>query len=324
MAALLGLAAERLDAATPVGAAILGWRGGPGRDALALRFAGALHALVLRGRAPELAAVYPPNPIRPEALWRAVRAALDRDADFIRAVLQGPPQTNEVARSGVLLSGFLTVAAETGLPLALSEIGASAGLNLHWDRFHCVLGRASWGPRNSGVRLAPEWRGHEPPAAPVRVMDRAGCDRNPLDPGDADDRLRLLSYVWADQIERMARLRAALDIAAASPIRVERADAATWLEGRLAAPMPGRAHVVFHSIVWQYLPRGTRTRIVASIEAAGARASRQSPIAWLRLEPDRGAPGAALTLTLWPGGRPRILARGDWHGRWVEWRAPAA
>ena len=316
------LCAERLDAASPAGAAVLGWPGDPQEDALALRLAGALHALALMGRSAGLAAVYPPSPRpSPDRLWRAIAPVLAAEETFIREWLSSPPQTNEVARSGILLGGFLTVAAETGLPLVLSEIGASAGLNLHWDRYGYRIGGRTWGAADAPVRLAPEWRGRLPDlAAPVRVAARAGCDRNPLDPGREAHRLRLLAYVWPDQAERIARIRAALALAAQTDVRVAAADAADWLERRLAAAPDRAAHVVYHTIVRQYLAPGTRDRIGGAIEAVGARADAARPLAWLRFEPDGASPGAALALTLWPGGEARLLARGDFHGRWVDWR----
>ena len=131
-AALLEFVAERLDERRPVGRALLGWPGDPKADAVALRLAGSLHALVLAGTAPSLAAVYPggAHADDPTALGCAVNGALEAHADFILRFVERPPQTNEVGRSAMLLGGFLTVAAETGLPLRLREIGASAGLNL--------------------------------------------------------------------------------------------------------------------------------------------------------------------------------------------------
>jgi hypothetical protein len=105
-------------------------------------------------------------------------------------------------------------------------------------------------------------------------------------------------------------------------VAVARADAADWLEARLAEVRPGAAHVVAHSIVWQYLGPERQARIRAALDAAGARATPHAPLAWLRLEADGGAPGAGLALTLWPGGETRTLARADFHGSWVEWSGP--
>ncbi len=324
-ARLCTLVADRLARGIPVADQVLDWPGDPSNrgDALPLRLAGALHALALDGTDPGLVAAYPPDPAPDDdALWTAVLAALERHEAFVLRRLEGPPQTNETMRSAALAPGFLTIAAETGLPLVCSEIGSSAGLNLCWDRFRYDFGGAAWGDAASGTRLAPDWTGAAPPRPAATVVERAGCDRAPLDPADPQTEARLASFVWADQPERLARLRAALAIARADPPDLARADAADWLDQRLADPRPGRAHVVSHSIVWQYLPPATQARIAGSLDAAGARATADSPLAWLRLEPDGGAPGAAVTLTLWPGGASRVLARADFHGRWVDWRGP--
>jgi hypothetical protein len=326
-AALCRLMAERLDRGSAFGRRILDWPGPPGADALPLRAAGALHALARRGCEP-LARLYPPAPFPgPDALWAGVQDALashDRElADF----LDSPPQTNEVARSGVLLGGFLVLARETQAPLDVLEIGASAGLNMGFDSYAYELGQAgSHAPAGAGedapVRLACDWRGrrHPPLDAPLRVRSRAACDQNPLDPADPAARERLLAYVWPDQAQRLARLEAALDAAAAAPWRVEKADAADWVERRLAEPRePGGCRVLYHSIVWQYLPPAVQARIQNAMEEAGASASSEEPLAWLRLEADGDPRSAGLRLTLWPGGETRLLARGDFHGRWAEW-----
>ena len=322
-ARVLQLAADRLEDASAIGRTILGWQGDPKADALALRFAGSLHALVLSRASPALARVYPGGgaETEPDTLWQEVTDALDRHGPAILRFLESPPQTNEVARCAVLLGGFLTIARQTGGPLALLEIGASAGLNLHWDGYAYGLGEASWGPAAAPLRLEPEWRGPPPPFGPVAVRARRGCDRRPLDPSNPHDRLRLRSYVWADQKARLARLDAALDHAARHGTRVEQADAANWVEACLAARPAGLATVLFHSIVWQYLPRVTQQRIEAVLERAGSEAPENAPLAWLRMEPGPDGAHAELRLTIWPGGRDQLLADADYHGRWVSWRA---
>ena len=138
---------------------------------------------------------------------------------------------------------------------------------------------------------------------PLTVLDRAGCDLRPIDPAAPADRERLLSYIWPDQSERLARAEAALSLAAKSGTRVERADAGDWLAARLAAPAsPHRARVVFHTIVWPYLPEATKTRLKTVIADAGARATADAPLAWLRMEPDEVDGSAAIHVTIWPSG----------------------
>lgn len=319
-ARLCTLAAERLTDDTRVGAVILGWPGNPDGtgDALALRLAGTLHALVRSGQDLALAAVYPPHQIDDDTLWAAVEAALRRDEGFILDRLKSAPQTNEVRRSSALLPGFLTIAALTGKPLILSEVGASAGLNVQWDRYCYQLGDFHWG-QASAVELAPRWEGPPPPQAAIEITERAGCDLNPLDPASEDDRLRLFSYIWGDQRDRLDRTAAALAMATESGLKVEKADAIDWLRHRLATLRPGLTHVIYHTIAWQYLPPALKAEGEALIAEAGARATEAAPLARLQLEADGKPEGAALLLTLWPTGETREIGRADFHGRWVKW-----
>jgi hypothetical protein len=319
-ARLCTLAAERLTADTSVGAKILGWPGNPDGtgDALALRFAGTLHALVRSGQDPALSAVYPPHAMDDDILWPAVEAAMQRDETFILDRLTSAPQTNEVRRSSALLPGFLTIAALTGKPLVLSEVGASAGLNLQWDRYSYQLGDFRWGDA-SPVDLAPRWEGPPPPEAVIEVVERAGCDLNPLDPASENDRLRLFSYIWADQQDRLDRTAAALKMATYSGLKVEKADAIDWLRKRLAIPRRGITHVIYHTIAWQYLPPALKAEGEALIAEAGSRATQEAPLARLQLEADGKPEGAAIFLTLWPTGETREIGRADFHGRWVKW-----
>ena len=315
------LMAARLDMQTEVGKHILGWTGDPSSngDSVPLRLAGALRALVLSGSDPALIACYPPVPTREDALWSACENAFVQHQAFIHNRLRSAPQTNEVRRSGALLPGFLTIAKLFGMPLVLSEVGASAGLNLQWDRYAYRLGDFSWSKNPSKVEIAPEWTGAAPPAAEIEISDRAGCDLNPLDPSSPEDRLRLLSYIWADQADRIARTEAALEIAVVNRLSVDRADAIDWLKTRLANPFPGATHVIYHSIAWQYLPEPLRAAGEHLIAQAGARATAQAPMARLQMEARSATRGAALTLQVWPSAEIHQIGRADFHGRWVDW-----
>ena len=322
-ARLLRLAADRLDKGTAPGARVLGWPGDPLHtgDAVALRLAGGLHALVLAGADAALARAYADHAdLSDDALWEAVHDALATHPDHLLHWLDSPPQTNEPARAAVLIAAGHWLAARFGRPLVLSELGASAGLNLRWDAYALEVAGQRFGPAGAALTLRPDWTGATPPAAPPRVIDRAGVDLNPLDP--VRDRLRILSYVWADQSARLARMRAALDLAAAVPVALAQDDAAPWLESRLQTAPADALHLIFHTVVWQYFPFETDRRARAALDRAGAEAHAQAPLARLGMEQDAtGAPGAAIWLDLWPGGRVD-LGRADFHGRWVDWRAP--
>jgi hypothetical protein len=324
---LLRRGAEDMAAAGPTRGLLAPWSSLDVRqlfvEAAALRWLGALHDLALSGEAPALTDAYPApsKDWNAPALWEAVLAVSHTQAPRLAGFMTHEPQTNEVRRSACLLPGFLTVAARTGLPLRIFELGASAGLNQFWDRYHYELGDAgTWGEITSPVRLDTAWRGPPPPlAAPVRVIQREACDRKPVDLADPAARRRLKAYVWADQFERLERLDAAIATALDAGVRVDLEDAPVFAATR-AAPSPGAVTVVFHSVFFQYMPPESQAALIAALAAHGERAAADAPFAWLRMEP---APGDMATmelrLTLWPGGGDELLARVHPHGAWVEW-----
>jgi hypothetical protein len=337
-AGLLASATEDLEAGGVVAEAFAGREDLPGRVVPGLRLLGAVHRLVLQGRAPELAAFYPSvgGRGRPADAWPAFRRTLAVHRDAVRALLDRPVQTNEVGRAAALYGGLLVAAVGAGdapkrpVNVRLLEVGASAGLNLRADRFAYQVGGATLGDPTSPVRLAEPWVGvpfRDPGRVRVRVVERAGCDPDPVDPTTEEGRLTLASYVWADQVERMARLRAALRVAAAVPARVERAGAADWLERVLAEPAPAGTDltVVWHSAVWPYLGREERARVEAAIAAAAGRARREgaAPLARLGLESRRVADRYVfeLRITGWSpaGERHLLLAQAEGHGPPVRW-----
>jgi hypothetical protein len=297
-------------------AELLGGRGDdPFGSALALRFLGAVHRIVLEGRAIDLAAFYPsvggtdqgdPGP----AFLNTVRCHL---AEVSQRTEDGV-QTNEVGRSAVLVGGYAAVARSTGLPLRVLEVGASAGLNLRWDHFAYDTGLVVAGDPTSPVRFSGVWEG-DPPDLPAafEVAERGGCDHNPLDAMTSAGRVTLMSYVWPDQLDRLARLDAAIEVARRVPATVDRADAADWVTARLASPAPG----VVHSIVLQYLSPERRHRFREALADAGRRATATAPLAWLRMEP--AGKRAELRLTTWPEGAEQVLATAGYHGRPVWW-----
>lgn len=318
---LEGLGA-RLDHTTMSGNRVLTWQGPPDAlgDAVALRLAGALHGMARRGDHPDLARLYPPNPLPDlETLVRVALETIKRvDADIMRW-LDHPPQTNEVARSAILYPGLMRIAAATGLPLNLYEIGCSAGLNLIPDRYTYRLGDVKAGQTDSPVVLAPDWTGAAPGGTEPDIVSRCGCDRNVLDVTDAEHAERIISYVWPDQPDRMHRVTAALGLARTDPPRIYRSDAGDWIETEITDDAtPGIARVILHSIAFQYFPESVQRRITARIEGAGARATADTPLAWLSFEQFE-TEGPRLVLRLWPGETSRVLARADAHCRSIRW-----
>lgn len=317
-AVLCSVIGERIDRRTEVGARVLGWPGNPDgwADGLPLRLCGGLHALVRSGGAADLAACYPPCPLPgKDKLWATVDAALEQPA--LSPWIDNPPQTNEVGRSSALMSGLLVIAATYEKPIHLYELGASAGLNLILDRYGFDLGGTRAGDISSALQLKPEWKGPPPPLARVEIVCRSGVDVQPMDV--LRDRERLLAYVWADQQKRIEQLETALALAAPDPPKVERGDAGDWVEAHIAVnSLPGITRVVMHSVAYQYFPPATQQRIALRMAEAGAGATADAALAWLRFEKEAEDSQTTLRVTLYPGGD-RLLARCQPHGSAIEW-----
>jgi hypothetical protein len=292
----------------------------PLHEAVPLRLLGGVHRLVLGGQAPELAEFYPSaggsstgDPVP------AFLAALDTHRDELETRMKQGVQTNEVGRAALLAPGFALVARRTGLPLHLREVGSSAGLLLRWDRYRYSAGGTALGDPGSPLAFEDVYVPPVPDlSGPVEVADRRGCDISPIDATTEEGRLTLLSFVWPDQLERFERLRTALDLAHAHPVVVDRADAGRWVGEQVRELPAGRATVVFHSIVLQYLPKDSRRAMKAALEHAGDGATDDAPLAWLRMEP-AGAKHADLRLTSWPGGEEELLATSGFHGADIRW-----
>ena len=295
---LLSRAAADAEEGGPVAEVLRGHEDDPPQSMLALRLMGAVHRRVLEGAAAEMR-------------WPAFQEALRDDAEAIRRLLDHPVQTNEVGRCAALLPGFFATA-QLGLPLRLLEVGASAGLNLRWDRYRYEAEGFRWGDLDSPVGIEFELEGPPPKATRVEIGERRGCDPRPIDPASEDGRLTLLSFVWADQTARLRRLEAALDGAPRLPVAVEEANAAAWIGERLAERQPGTTTVVFHSIVMQYLAPPEREEFEREMLSAGRRAEPDAPLAWLRMEP--AGERAEVRLTTWPGGEEQLLAEAGYHG----------
>lgn len=302
---------------------VLNWPSDPsGRsDALALRLCGGLHALVLKGECAPLTRAYDEANPSAGVLLNAIAA----HETFLLEWLQSPPQTNEVGRSATIIAAARFIAERYPLPIRALELGASAGLNLNFHRYHLMPKEKPPLPdhvREDSVVLSPEWTGHIPDAT-IEIDSAEGVDLRPVDP--VRDRLRLLAYCWHDQVARMERLRAALDLAQRHPPKVEAGDAAEWLERGLAASRSGLT-LIYHTIARQYFPPETQAACDAALRKAGALATRQAPLAHFSMESDdgKGGPGAALVLRLWDGeAHGWHLGRADFHGRWVDWHPKA-
>ena len=308
-----GIAHELLDAAV----------GRPVHDALPLRLLSGLHRLALTGREPTLVAQYPSCGGTPtDSLANEVVDAMNANRDYLAGALTQNVQTNEVGRSRALVAGLSWLRRRYGFEqVQLFELGASAGLNLCVSKFWYKNATGSTGPIDSPLRFDDGWGSPVAPISPAaEVVDIHGCDVAPINIRDEEGRTRLLSFVWPDQHERFARLRAAIEVAAGTEYKIDPEDAGPWLERRLRSHATG-VRVVWHSIAWQYFPQTTKDHVRDVLEREGAATTAETPLIWLRMEP-AGAT-ADLQATVWHGGKSEnlVLARVGYHGADIEWLA---
>ncbi len=321
------LFAERGLPQGPVRDVLFGWQGDLTAvgDAVPLRLCAALHELTIRGKAPDLANLYPPHHGEPDhtRLHERLAAAITQHTTHICQRLTRAPQTNVIGRASALYAGLKYIAQSCDLPIVVSELGASAGLNLQLDHYHYQLGEQTCGMQSSDVGLNPEWHGEQAPIAEPVVAERAGCDLYPFDLTQDQEQSRLLSYIWADQTERLEATRTALSIRARSSGNVDVGDAATWLEDRLSFTRKDQAHVIMHSIAWQYFSDADKQKARSVIHQAARGSTTSAPVFLLGMEADGKHPGCALTLSCWPQYIMLELARVDFHGRWIHWQPQA-
>lgn len=326
-AALLLRFADDFDAGGVLTKLCQDWPTNPRKDALGLRLTGALHHAVLSKAFPALEAVYPSGTTDWDMneVWPAARAWFVANVDHTRRFIDRPPQTNETRRSIILLPGFLKIAARFNQPIHLFELGASACLNQNWDQFSYET--SAWVRHGeSDVTIRTDWRAPAPEHldTDIEVASRAACDLSPIDLSDPEAALRLKSYTWADQKERLDRLDAAVRLAQKNRTQVEQGDAAAWLAEKLANRPSSGVTVVYHSVFLIYPPRDVIAEIMHTIRSAGAEATPEAPLAWLSYESealfggDKSSPKMRARLEMWPGDSVETYAESDGHVTYVD------
>ncbi|MBU2665292.1 DUF2332 domain-containing protein [Actinoplanes bogorensis] len=224
-------------------------------------------------------------------------------------LLRRATQTNEIGRCALLLP----VLAALPQPLALLEVGASAGLNLFPDRFSYDYGAGRLG--STGPVLTCELTGRTPPGKLPEVVWRAGLDLNPLDITAPADRAWLEALIWPEHDDRRQRLRAAGEIAAADPPHLIRGDLVDDLPVLAASAPPEATLVVFHSSVLYQVPADRRETFKALVGTL--------PGHWVAVEdpetmghPDRPTDGLHKNVLCLDG---EPLAWTEGHGRRMSW-----
>ncbi|MDE1466269.1 DUF2332 domain-containing protein [Aurantiacibacter sp. D1-12] len=310
-----------METDTTVALRMTNWHGLSLQDAMPLRIAGGFHWLYLTGEELRLGDVYQ-GLITDQGQVDAIVSEAAQTFDHVLLPwFDTPPQTNEAGRSASIMAALMWLSGRLGPKFQLFEIGASAGINTMMDRFAFDLGGVKMGRAGSPMLIQPEWRGDAPPANPVDIESIAGCDLVPMDLSDPAQALRLKSYVWPDATERMVRMDAAIALASERAPDLVQQDAGVFVAEQLAKPQPeGVTRVLFHSIMWQYMPQETRDGITQAMELAGGVASTDKPLAWISLETNRATFRHECKVRYWPGGDEEvILAEAHPHGAWVEW-----
>jgi len=241
------------------------------------------------------------------------RLVSERRDELAGVMLTRRTQTNEPARCGTLLPALALLPE----PLALIEVGASAGLTLLADRYsYDYDGHRVTGTDPQAPVLSCEPRGPVPlPGRVPEVAWRAGLDLNPLDVRSADDVHWLQCLLWPGETGRQERLAAAIDTARRDPPPVYRGDLLTDLPSLASQAPPGATLVVYHSAVLAYVTPPQRAEFAGHIRALGA--------VWLSNEAPEVLPGTAADhdqghFVLAENGT-RAIARTDPHGAWLRW-----
>ncbi|KZX47375.1 DUF2332 domain-containing protein [Haloarcula sp. K1] len=246
---------------------------------------------------------------------------LDR-ADDIRPLLRTRrTQTNAVRRSAVLYPAIAQVASAADGPLALVELGPSAGLNLLFDRYRydydgCVVGNS-----DSPVTIGSSVRRGDPPLpeTPPAIRSRVGLDRNPLDVTDEADRDWLRALVWPEHGARRAVLDGALAVARDDPPELIEGDMLDDLPA-LLDEIPSDVPVcVVNTLVLYQVPAELSEALTAFLEELMA----QRPLHWLTGQRDlSGGESVRLDWRRWTddGIETTRLVDYEPHGAWLSWR----
>jgi hypothetical protein len=239
---------------------------------------GVVHYLLLGGLDHPLAAVYAgESDADPGPLF--VDVCLTHRAEVLELMETRRTQTNECGRSAVIGPALTWVAQQYGAPLALLDVGASAGLNLACDRYRLDYGEhGATGPRNAPVQIACKVRGGVPPIAPAlpEITARLGLDRSPIDLTDAKDARWMLACIWPDT-GRLERTSAAIREAQLRPPTIRTGDMVDDLRAAINELPADALACVTTTWALAYLQRAGREQFAAQLGAAG----RVRPVVWI-------------------------------------------
>jgi hypothetical protein len=295
----------------------------------------AVHCLLLGGLRHPLADVYAgESDAAPGPLF--VDVCLAHRAEILELLATRHTNTNEVGRSAVIALALTAVGARTDAPLALVDVGCSAGLNLLCDRYRIDYGDAgATGPVDAPVQIACTVVDGHPPVERLvpPIVERMGIDRDPVDVTDDDQARWQLALVFPDT-NRLPRTRLALQELRDDPPRIVPGDAVETIAGVLLGLRPDALAVVTTTWVVAYFPPEHRVAFREQL----AEVSRTRPVAWVSAEgPNtidvftgidvpvdaQGTEASILGLARFDGGEvtTEVLGFVHPHGLWVDWRA---
>lgn len=288
----------------------------------------AVHYLLLRGAAHALSSFYvslTPDPSPAVASYPYFRGfCMEHESELRDLVSTRLVQTNEIARCSYLRPAFAFIADETqGRPLSLVDVGASAGLNLLWDRYaYDYKGHGLAGDGHSPVRIAVEVRGDNRPPIPhdsPSVAYRTGVDLNPVDVTDPDSALWLRALVWPGHERRADQLQAAMSLAFSNPAALVAGDVLVGFPSILANVPTLSTLCIFHSHALNQFSQEDRRLFSALVDEC----SQDREVYLLSAEGRRGQSFVNLELARIRNGdrSVRELAKVDPHGKWLEWTA---
>ena len=282
---------------------------------------GAVHYLLLKGKEHPLKGYYPNMVDHPKSYKESFASFQDfclTYRDEIEPILNNRiVQTNEVRRCTYLYPAFCEIYERTKKPLALIEIGTSAGLQLLWDQYSYSYGKATiYGNKESKLLMTSEIIGEQIPKimyAPPPVSTRIGLDLNIIDLNDEDDKLWLTSLIWPEHKERLAMFEEAANYVKASSVKLVNGDGIRLLPAYIDEISADHIVCIFHTHVANQMPIEVKKQLLQTIEAFGKK--RDIFHIYNNIQ-DRN-----LHLDYYMNGilSEDTIAETDGHGRWFKW-----
>ena len=289
---------------------------------------GAVHFLLLEGIRHPLADFYPDLTQSPRPIVDSYRDfrifCLEHVQEIERLVTQKRVQTNEVTRCSMLLPAFnLVYQRMNKKPLAIVEIGSSAGIHLIWDHFYYDYGLIGQvGNPDANVKLITDVRGNIRPPIPAQMLQvayRIGSDIYPIDPNDDEATRWLRALIWPEHQDRLFQLEAALRDLRLKPVQVVAGNATETLPEILRNVPSDLNLCVFHSYAMVQMPKVIHEQILDHLLAFSIKRD------FYRISQEwfSGQQHPQIELTTYHDGQAQteLLAYAESHGRWLEWLA---